>query len=382
MTRRMPPRVGRFMVGASENAPDLLYATGFLAPDPFLWLAVDGTSYMVVSALELGRARRQARQGVTVLSEAEARERFALAAGQRVTPEAVLTAASRTLRVRHWETPTWCGLGLARRLQDAGLGITPVQEFFPQRACKTPAEVRAVRAGLALAEAGLAHALALLRASRARRDRTLWLDGAPLTAERLRGEIAAAVARGGGVAAHTIAAPGRQGADPHQAGEGPVRAGEPIVLDIFPRVEATGYFGDLTRTVVKGRAAPEVARAFAAVHAAQRAACRVIRAGVRASVPHEAAVATLAQHGFTTDVSADPPRGFIHGLGHGLGLEIHEAPRLGGRAEGMLAAGHVVTVEPGWYDPAWGGVRIEDVVLVTGHGCRRLTRAPVFLELA
>ena len=160
-----------------------------------------------------------------------------------------------------------------------------------------------------------------------------------------------------------------------------MRAGEPIVLDIFPRVEATGYFGDLTRTVVRGPATEMVRRAFAAVEAAQEAARRTVRAGVPARDIHQAAAAALAAAGFSTDLTADPPVGFIHGLGHGLGLEVHEAPRCNRTAVKPLLAGHVITLEPGLYDPAWGGIRLEDVVAVTETGCDTLTAAPIFLEI-
>ena len=374
-------KTGRFIYAAGDACPDQLYATGLLTPDPYLWVSVGDLSAVILSSLEVGRGRKQVRAGVLVFSEAEAREHAGLAAAVRVTPEALLPALGARYGIRRWETPASCPLGLAVRLKKAGITVIPVDALFPARQYKGAAEVEHVREGVRLAEAGLARALALLRRATIGADTILYRGRRALTAEFVRGEIAATIARLGGTAAHTIVAPGRQAADPHAVGEGPLRAGEPIVLDIFPRVDRTGYFGDLTRTVVKGRAAPQVRRAFQAVRAAQQAALRMIRGGVRGCDVFQAAQERLTRAGFTTDLRADPPRGFIHGLGHGLGLEIHEAPRLNSRAEELLAAGQVVTVEPGLYDPAWGGVRLEDVVVVRDDGCENLTSVPVCLEI-
>ncbi len=371
----------RFLYAASEACADLLYATGLITPDPFLWFAADGVRAVVIGPLELGRARQQVKPGVLVLSEAEARQRYGLEASAKLTPENLLPAISRQTAQPAWQVSPDLALGLARALEKAGLVLTTVKEFFPERALKTAAELELIRAGVAAAEQGLARAVAVLREAEADRDGWLHWRGQPLSAEQLRGEIAAAVALAGGMAAHTIAAPGVQGANPHVAGNGPVRAGEPIVIDIFPRMDATGYFGDLTRTVVKGHAPDGVRAAFSAVAAAQAAAIRTVRAGVPAKQVHAAAASVLSAAGFHTETQGSAPHGFFHGLGHGVGLEIHEMPRVNGSAETLLQTGHVITIEPGLYYPEWGGVRIEDVVAVTADGCENLTTAPVVLEI-
>ena len=372
---------GRFIHAASETCADMWYASGFAAPDPFLWFAVPGLTAVVIGPLELGRARKEARPGLTVLSEREFRRDFHLPDDAGSGPRDMLAAISRIAGITGWEAPASMPLGLARELEAAGLSVQPVACFFPERARKNPAEVAEIEHGVRLAEAGLAWALEILRdAEIGAHDCLLW-HGQPVTSELLRGEIAATIARLGGAAGHTIAAVGRQAADPHLVGNGPVHAYEPIVLDIFPRVERSGYFGDLTRTVVKGRAPEGIQRAYAAVCEAQRRACREVRAGVPGSAVHTAAARALEAAGFSTDLKADPPHGFIHGLGHGLGLEIHELPRLNAKAEALLEAGQVITVEPGLYDPAWGGIRLEDVIVVEEGGYRNLTRAPLMLEI-
>lgn len=372
---------GRFIWAAGESSADMLYATGLQTPDAFLWFAVPGLTAALLSPLEVGRARKAVRPGVAVLAEQEFRERYGLESTVKLPPEAVLATLARQHGLDRWETPAATPCGLARKLAAAGLEVVPVDRFFPERQRKDVAEVARIRDGVALAELGLDRALAILREAVPGPDRILWWEGAALTAERLRGEIAAAIARAGGTAAHTIVAPGAQGADPHQAGEGPIRAHEPLVLDIFPRVDRTGYFGDLTRTVVKGEAAPVVRRAWAAVRQAQETALALVRAGAIPKEIHLAAKGVLDAAGFPTDLDANPPVGFFHGLGHGLGLEVHEAPRVNSTATEPLREGEVITVEPGTYDPAWGGIRLEDVVVVTAGGCEKLTRAPACLEI-
>ena len=371
----------RLIYAASESCADLLYATGLMAPDAFLWFSVGGRATVVVSALEIGRARKQVRSGTTVLAWHEARRDWGVKT-ERAPVEVLIAALARTVGVRDWEVPESFPLGLARRLEAQRVRLKPVAALFPERQSKSDAEIEHLREGVRLAETGLDCGLRILRASTVAADGSLHWQGAPLTAERLRGEIDAEIARHGGTASHTITAPGVQGADPHQTGSGPIRAGEPIVLDIFPRVDRTGYFGDLTRTVVKGKAPKVVRAAFAAVATAQKRAIAAVRAGVRADTVHKVALDTLTAAGFKTDPKASPPHGFFHGTGHGLGLEIHEAPRVSSRVRNRLTAGQVVTVEPGLYYPEWGGVRIEDVVVVRAGGCENLTTAPVLLEIA
>ena len=179
---------------------------------------------------------------------------------------------------------------------------------------------------------------------------------------------------------HTICAPGDQAVDPHEEGHGPIRAHTPVVMDIFPRSEKTGYFGDLTRTVVRGRASYALHEVYAIVHEGVRLGHGMIRDGVQGMDVHRAIQALFERQGYKTGVQGGRMQGFFHGTGHGLGLQIHEAPSIGKRPC-VLRAGHVVTVEPGLYYLGLGGVRIEDVALVTRTGSRCLTRVPKQLEV-
>jgi Xaa-Pro aminopeptidase len=179
---------------------------------------------------------------------------------------------------------------------------------------------------------------------------------------------------------HTICAPGDQAVDPHEEGRGPIRAHTPIVMDIFPRSESTGYYGDLTRTVVRGRASPRLHELYAVVHEGVRLGHGLVKDGAEGLEIHRRIQALFDRQGYPTGVKAGRMQGFFHGTGHGLGLEIHEPPSIGKRLS-TLRAGHVVTVEPGLYYLGLGGVRLEDVALVTRRGSRNLTRVLKHLEI-
>jgi len=372
--------VARLIYAASETCSDLAYCSGFFAPDPFLWYETTSERGMLVSVLELGRARKEAKAGIRVRSLDEVRRAWGLPESRRAM-EHLIAGLARETGVRQWAVPEDFPLGLARKLGRRRLRLQPRSPFCPERERKSPPEVECVREGVRLAEAGLERGLEVLRQAAIGADGLLRWQGRILEADDLRGEIVATIARLGGTAARTITAAGPHGADPHDMGSGPIPAHVPIVIDIFPRVDRTGYFGDLTRTVVKGQATATVRQAFAAVRSAQEAAFAAIAPGVSGKDVHGRAAEALRAAGFATEAQADPPRGFFHGLGHGLGLEVHEGPGLHSRNDKPLQTGHVVTVEPGLYYPEWGGIRLEDVVVVTANGCENLTTVAKILEI-
>jgi Xaa-Pro aminopeptidase len=194
----------------------------------------------------------------------------------------------------------------------------------------------------------------------------------------VRAEADSTVLRAGGVPEGTIVAGGRQACDPHERGHGPLRAHELIILDIFPRDACTGYFGDLTRTVVRGRANTAQRQLWDTVCAAQRLAIRAIKPRAKGAAVHKAVQEFFVARGYPTERRDGRWTGFFHGTGHGLGLDLHEEPRLGVT---VFRKGQVFTVEPGLYYPEIGGARHEDVVTVTASGCRLLSRLRVPLEL-
>ena len=243
-----------------------------------------------------------------------------------------------------------------------------------RRAVKVPAEVQEIRAVQRANEAAMAAAVAMIRAAEVR-DGLLVHGGELLTAERVRAECHRTLLAHGCRAADTIVASGEQSAQPHQRGTGPLEAGRPIVIDIFPEDELSGYFADMTRTVVRGEPSDEVVAMFEAVRDAKALAIGRIRAGVPGAEIHQAVVDLFAERGYAAGTS-----GFTHNLGHGVGLEVHELPSLG-PGGGPLEAGNVVTVEPGLYLPGVGGVRLEDLGLVTADGFENFTRFPEELVL-
>jgi len=369
------------IVADSDHDANMLYAVGMFVPDPFIYLRTRGKDYVVMSDLEIDRARKQAPHCRTLaLSDYQHKLRDAGVKNPGVGE--VLIAFLRERKLRSVKVPYNFPLGLAEDLQKNRIRPVPIRgSFFPQREQKNAGEVKKISAALMMAEVGMAEAIQALRASKIGKDRRLMYHNVPLTSEKLRSVIDTAILQACGCAAHTIVAGGRQGCDPHEVGFGPLRAHEPIILDIFPRSQKTGYFGDITRTVVRGRATEAVRKLYDTVLRGQKLAFQKIRAEVPSSSIHHAVMDLFVREGYKTGKVNGRMQGFFHGTGHGLGLEIHEAPRISPSAVGELKTGHVVTVEPGLYYPELGGVRLEDVALVTKRAARNLTRFEKVLEL-
>jgi Xaa-Pro aminopeptidase len=251
--------------------------------------------------------------------------------------------------------------------------------FFPERMRKSPAEVRRICDAQRAVEDAAAFAIGVLRRARVRGGVLYW-KGEVLTSERLRLMIHREMLARDCIGRQTIVAGGDQACDPHCIGSGPLRANEAIVLDIFPRSDRHGYWADMTRTVVRGRATPQLRRQYDAVLAAQKFAIGRLRAGADGRALHLQVRKFFDELGYPTERRNGAWVGFFHGTGHGVGLDIHEPPRIG-PAGSRIPEGAVVTVEPGLYYPGVGGVRIEDMVLVTRTGCRNLTHFPKVLEI-
>lgn len=374
-----PVTDARLIIAASEADANLFYATRFLAPDPFVLLWHGGEKILLMSDLELDRARSQAAVD-TVLPIREYETRAKRPGLERPTLVDTLYELLTERKIRSVLVPGSFPIEHGDALRERGIQVQVKREpFFEERLVKSPAEVKAITDAMRRTEAAMDAAIVAIREADVR-EGVLWWHGAVLTSEAVKRLIARVLLESGLIAAHTIVACGQDACDPHNEGSGPLRAGEAVILDIFPRDATTQYFADITRTVVKGSVSEAVGRMYRAVAAGQDCAFGLIRDGADGETIHRNVQQTLEGHGFQTGELNGRMQGFFHGTGHGLGLDVHELPRVS-KVKATLQTGNVVTVEPGLYYPGIGGVRIEDVVVVTETGCQNLTTYPKVLEV-
>ncbi|HQR15076.1 MAG TPA: Xaa-Pro peptidase family protein [Nitrospira sp.] len=366
-------------IAASETDSNLYYATKFIAPDPFIYLEVKGERLMIMSDLEVDRARHQATVD-RVVSYSEL-ERRAKAQGVKDPGNIdVIHLVLHDAGVHEILVPPTFPFLHAQRLQELGYRLrTKRDPFYESRVVKSAEEVRHIEAAQRATEKAVAAAHESLRRADIR-DNVLWLDGEVLTSERVKKLINVALMECDCVAQHTIVAGGERACDPHDEGSGPLPAHRSIIFDVFPRSADSRYFADMSRTVVRGRPSPELTKLYQTVKDAQEEAITKIRDGADGAVIHQGICDRFEKAGYKTGVVNGRMQGYFHGTGHGVGLDIHEAPRIS-RTGSLLQEGHVVTVEPGLYYPGLGAVRIEDMVLVTKDGCRNLTNYPKVFEL-
>lgn len=376
--KKTKDKTTRLIVAASETDPDMLYATRFFAPDPFIFLQRNGKRTLVLSDLEIGRGRKQA--DVDEFVSFNQLEREVQGKAKKTPPyEKVLSHFLRKRGVRSTIVPANFPLGYAQELAAHKIRLRATNGlFWPEREAKSDGEIEMIGRALRITEIGLKRAIEVLARSTITRGKKLRWAGKTLTSEMLRAEIDTAILRADGVPANTIVAGGDQACDPHERGFGPLSANSLIILDVFPRDAKTGYFGDMTRTVLRGRATDAQRKLWETVKAGQALALKRIKAGIDGMKIHQAIQNLFRERGFPTEVRKGKNVGFFHGTGHGLGLEIHEYPRL---QKVTLKDRQVLTVEPGLYYPGLGGARHEDVVVVTKAGCKIVSRFPKRLEI-
>lgn len=364
---------GILLIGDSEQNPNLYFKTHFLA-EMMVYIESGGKGTLLVSSMEEGRARKQARVDEI-----------------RTLEDYDFMKVAQELDDRHRALP----IVIARALKDRGIGDVSVEARFPlmtgenlrregvdvrvdpdllqmQRRQKTPEEIAAIEEAQRANERVTGRAVDMIRRSE-ERNGILHYNGIPLTSERVRTDMEIDFLKEGMDSSHgMIVAGGAEAADPHASGSGPLKAREAIVMDIFPRSKKTRYWADMTRTVSRGEPSEVLLKMYDAVLRSQEAAFAQIKAGANGKDVHDAVVEVLREAGFNNDEGG--PR-MNHSTGHGVGLAIHEAPGLG-YTDVELCENDVVTVEPGLYDPEIGGIRIEDMVVVTRDGYRNLTNFP------
>ncbi|MCU4717045.1 Xaa-Pro peptidase family protein [Halapricum hydrolyticum] len=369
-----------YLVDADSTDADQYYLSGFDAPDPFLTLYDGSTHLLFVRSLEFGRAKRESR--------AETVERFTdYGYDDRLDEYGRQEAAHRTRAafldaydVDTVAVPPRFPLQTADGLREQGIDVLADGQdtLAAVRASKTDEEISHVRAAQEANEAAMAAAEELLGRAEIDGNR-LRLDGEVLTSERLKEEIEVTLLRRGCALDETIVACGSDAADPHDRGSGPLAPDEPIIVDIFPQDKATKYHGDMTRTFCVGEPDEQVREWYDLTERAYRAALDAVEPGATGADVHDV-VCDVYEDADLPTLRDDPgaETGFIHSTGHGVGLDVHELPSVGPDG-GELEPGHVITIEPGLYDPEVGGVRIEDLVVVTDDGYENLTDYPVSL---
>jgi Xaa-Pro aminopeptidase len=371
-------RLPRLIFASSEESADLVYATKFSVPDPVLFLQQNDKKTVLLSDLEIDRGKKEAKvDEVIALSSIER----LLKKGRRGKPPIETTIATflRQRRVRKAAVPYNFPIGLANVLAKEGVTVIPIAGlFWREREFKSEEELQFIRRAIRIAEAGLARGLEVLQAAEIKSGKRLVWGGTTLTSERLRAQIDTAILHAGGTAADTIVAGGEQACDPHDRGSGTLKADSLIILDIFPKDGRSGYYGDLTRTVVRGKSSEAQRALWWTVFDAQKFALQKIRAGGSGAALQKEVSAFFQRKGYPAEIRDGRWVGFFHGLGHGVGLEIHEQPRI---ARTKFKTGQVLTIEPGLYFPGIGGVRIEDDGVVTENGFKVLSKFAKTLEI-
>ena len=367
----------------SIRSPEMRHEVPVPVPDAFLYAERAGRRVVVVSSLESQRVG-EADPGLEVIPlESLGIDQLLLGgANPREAMLQVYTRACQELGVASASVPATFPLELADRLRENGIELrVDPEQFDLRRRRKSPTEIAGLRRAQHACEAALDVARELLR--NASVNGTLVLDGAPLTSERIKAEVERVFTEHGAVTDEFIVSHGPQTAIGHETGYGPILAGEPISFDLFPRDRATGVYTDMTRTYVVGDVPDELREYHRLCKEALDRVVAAVKPGVNGRALFEIPCELFAEHGYPTQLTKQPGEvlesGFFHSLGHGVGLEVHERPWLG-RIGDDLVAGDVIALEPGLYRPGLGGVRLEDIAIVTDDGIEVVTSYPYDLE--
>jgi len=364
----------------SVVSPEMRHAVPILIPDPFLYVEKDGKRFTVSTAFEVARI---AELGI----EARPWEDFGydelIAQGlprEEIVWLHVNLDVCRELGVDNAIVPRSFPVSVADHLRANGIELKPDHGYFSGlRRVKNDAELAGIRRAQKAAEAGMSAARALLARAEPSNDHVN-VDGEPLTSERLKAAIRRVFSDHGMSSDDFIVSHGPQTAIGHELGSGPIAPNEPVVIDLWPKDPESACYADMTRTYVVGDPSREVVEYHRLVKEALDRSFEATKAGVHGSDVYNLVCELFEEHGQKTTLSKKPGEvldtGFIHGLGHGVGLEVHEAPSLGRGGTGDLVAGDVVTLEPGLYRAGFGGCRLEDLVLVTEDGAENLTDFP------
>src|SRR3989304_2575909 len=376
---KMKIQEATLLISSSETDSNLYYATRFLAPDPFVFLQRGDEKVIIMSDLELDRAKSEAMVS-TILSFSSYEEAAKNSGTESPNMADIIGEFLRERGINRVIVPSYFGIRNALLLQDMGYDIEVRQDpFIEQRVIKNNDEINYIGQALRITECAVEKAIDYIRQTEIR-DGYLYRGNKKVTSEDVKKLIDIYLLENSMIAQHTIVACGEDSSFPHNEGSGALRADAPVIIDVFPRSVKSRYYADITRTVVRGAASDEVKKMFNAVTDAQETAFSMIKDEVNGREVHEAILMHFKNCGFESGEIDGRMQGFFHGTGHGVGLEVHEPPRDGKKTD-ILCTGHVVTVEPGLYYKGIGGVRLEDMVVVQPDGVINLTKSPKILEI-
>lgn len=366
--------------GDTIRSPELRHEVPVPIPDPFIYAETGDRRAAILHSLEIPRVREEAPQlEIVPLEQLGTDGLFAQGMkGWEIELE-VAVRACRELGIEQAAVPPSFPVGHADHLRANGIEIVVERDLFDdRRRSKNETEIAGIRRAQHACEAALDAARELLRAAQPN-GAGLEADGEPLTSERIKRVIEDVFADHGVEGSDMIVAHGPQTAVGHDAGSGQIAPNEPIVFDLFPKDKATGCYSDMTRTYVVGEPTDEVKEWYTLVKRALETSTAGVKPGVNGRALFELVCDQFHEAGYKTQLNKEPGEvledGFFHSLGHGVGLEVHELPSMG-RSGQDLVPGDVITIEPGLYRSGYGGLRLEDIVLVTKDGYEVLTDYP------
>jgi Xaa-Pro aminopeptidase len=355
-----------FVMYASSRDADMRYLTQFVTSDPFVYFKkANENGVIIVSQMETGRASRESTASIITRTQAGLPDILKTEKDPwKATAKMIAGQVGKKILV-----PPNFPVALAQALGEFSTVAVDSGTVATIRETKSRDEIKAMKHVQKITETAMGVAVSLIRRSSIKKG-ILHSEGKPLTSEMIKFSMHSLLLEHGCTAVDTIVSCGEETAVPHMTGTGPLKADEPIVIDLFPCEEKTGYYADMTRTVVKGEPSPEIRDMYTALREAKKLGISQVKAGVSGATAYQSVVDFFKERGYESDT-----RGFVHNLGHGVGLQVHEQPTVGPAGK-ELKTGSVITVEPGLYYPGIGGVRIEDIGEVTMKGFSNFTKFP------
>ena len=374
------------IVADTVRSPELRHEVPLAVPDPFLYAEVGGKRSVVVSSLEAGRIRELGTDlQVLTLEDVGMDDLLKRGLDSYAVERELHLNGCRALALESAVTPAGFPLGHGDYLRSQGIELTADQRFFDERRrVKTERELAGIRRACRAVEAGVAVGVELLR-SASRSNGVLTLNGEPLTCERIKLEVERAFGEHGAAAEEFTVSHGAQTAIGHDGGSGPIASDDVVLFDLYPRDRESACYSDFTRTFALGSPSDELREYHRLAREALDMAVAAVKPGVKGSDIHRLVCDFFHEHGHKTQLHKEEGEalvdGYFHATGHGVGLEVHERPGVGRIESEPLVEGDVIALEPGLYRHGYGGVRLEDLILVTAGGAEVLTSFPYDFEL-